>query len=94
MDWDRVRALSEDERDAAAREDVDNPLWTEEAFRDAEYVHPNGEPCVPFISYLPPHIMDHYTSAGEGYQERISQDLQQLLRAASTTEGASSQIGG
>lgn len=78
MDWDRLRSMSDAEREAIAEADTDNPLWTVESFREASYVHPSGEACVPFVSHLPPDAMEYYTSMGEGYQERISQDLQHL----------------
>ena len=37
-DWERVRGMTEDEVEAAAASDPDNPPWTEEDFRRARAV--------------------------------------------------------
>lgn len=38
-DWERVRRMTEEEIEAGAASDADNPPWTEDEFRRARVVH-------------------------------------------------------
>jgi hypothetical protein len=43
-DWKRLRAMSEEEIEANAGADPDNPAWTDAELRAAELVLPGDEP--------------------------------------------------
>lgn len=80
-DWARVDALSEEEVEAAARSDADNPPWTEEELRDARLVMPEDRGKVPISIRLDAEVLDYFKEQGRGYQSRINAVLRAYVRS-------------
>lgn len=80
-DWDRVRRMTEAEVERNAREDPDNPPWTEEELANARLVLPPGGPKVPVSIRLDAEILDYFRGAGPGYQSRINAVLLAYVRS-------------
>lgn len=80
-DWNRVRQMKEDEIEANAAADLNNPPWTEAELRAAELILPNEEPKVPVSIRLDAEVLDYFKQAGRGYQSRISAVLLAYVRS-------------
>jgi uncharacterized protein (DUF4415 family) len=80
-DWERLDAMTDEEIQANAESDPDNPPWTEEDFAQAELVVPGKGVRVPISIRLYEEVIEHYKSLGStGYQTRINEDLLKLVR--------------
>ena len=77
--------MTDEEVEAAALSDPDNPPATEEELDEGVLVSPFEKKVGVFIR-LDPEIVEHYRSQGKGYQTRINDDLLELVR--SRTKGA------
>lgn len=73
-DWERLRQMTEEEIERAAREDPDSPLLDEEWFRTARLVVPSGEKKRITIR-LDENVVDYFKRQGAGYQTRINDVL-------------------
>ena len=88
-DWDRVRGMSEDEIEANAAANLDNPPWTDAELQAAEMVLPDGEPKVPVSIRLDAEVLDFFKQGGRGYQSRINAVLLGYVRSRRRTNGHS-----
>ena len=79
-DWARVDAMTEEELEANAAADPDNPPWTEEELAAAELVLPGEGPKEPVSIRLDREILHYFRSQGPGYQSRINAVLRAFVR--------------
>ncbi|HET7273706.1 MAG TPA: BrnA antitoxin family protein [Longimicrobiaceae bacterium] len=73
--------MSEQEIEANATTDSDNPLWTDAELSTADLVMPGDGPKVPVSIRLDPEVLDHFKKSGRGYQSRISAVLLAYVRS-------------
>ena len=73
-DWKRLRQMTNEDIERAAREDPNSPLLDEEWFRTARLVIPSGEKRRITIR-LDEDVVSYFKRAGEGYQTRINEVL-------------------
>jgi uncharacterized protein (DUF4415 family) len=78
-DWERVNAMTEEEIERNAREDPDNPPWTEEEWARARVVFPQGK--APVTLRLDKDIIAWFRQHGRGYQTRINAVLRAYVEA-------------
>ena len=76
-DWNKVKNLSEKEREIAAESDPDNPLWTDEMFESAVLLEPQKKVSVHM--YLDQDVVRWFKSGGRGYQTRINAVLKSYV---------------
>lgn len=74
-DWARLRAMSEEEIEANAADDADNPPLTAEALAAGEVVFPQDRNKVPVYIRLDASVLAHFKARGPGYQTRINAAL-------------------
>jgi uncharacterized protein (DUF4415 family) len=86
-DWAAVDALSEEETEANARADADNPPWTEEELAAARLVLPGDRAKVPVSIRLDPEVLDYFKEEGRGYQSRINAVLLGYVRSQQRGRG-------
>ena len=77
-DWARLDR--EEAADVSAEEDQENPLWTAQAFAEADLITPGGLKRTPVYIRMYQAVLDYYRSFGKGYQTRINNDLLDLVR--------------
>ena len=80
-DWDRLRALRDEEVEAAAADDPDAPLWTDEELAAVELVLPPTEAKVAVSIRLDADVLEHFKASGRGYQSRINAVLRAYVRS-------------
>jgi uncharacterized protein (DUF4415 family) len=81
-DWDRVKALSDEDIDAAIAADPDAaPVLDEEWFRTAQLVMP--QPKAPISIRVDREVLDWFKSQGPGYQSRMNAVLAAYVKAHS-----------
>lgn len=73
-DWERLRQMTDEDLEEAAREDPDTVLLDEEWFRTARLVVPGGEKEQISIR-LDREVLDYFRAGGRGYQTRINDVL-------------------
>ena len=79
-DWERVRSLTDEDIDRAIAEDPDAaPAWTEEEWKNARVVWPEGK--VPVTLRLDRDILAWFKHRGRGYQTRINAVLRSYVEA-------------
>jgi uncharacterized protein (DUF4415 family) len=78
-DWARVDAMTEEEIERNALEDPDNPPWTEEDWKNARVVWPQGK--APVTLRLDKDIIAWFKLHGRGYQTRINAVLRGFVEA-------------
>jgi uncharacterized protein (DUF4415 family) len=78
-DWERVRSMTEEEIERNAAEDPDNPPWTEEDWKNARVVFPQGK--APVTLRLDRDIIAWFKLEGSGYQTRINAVLRGFVEA-------------
>ncbi|HEX6367846.1 MAG TPA: BrnA antitoxin family protein [Longimicrobium sp.] len=78
-DWAR---LDREAREAGGpgNDDDENPLWTAQAFAEADLITPGGLKRTPVYIRMYQAVLDYYRSFGKGYQTRINNDLLDLVR--------------
>ena len=85
-DWDRLNRMTEEEIEANAASDPDNPLWTEEQLNGAALVLPGEQVKVPISLRLDPEVIDFFKAQGRGYQSRINAVLRAYVRTQQNGE--------
>lgn len=79
-DWARVKALSDEDIDAAIAADPDAaPILDEEWFRTAELVMP--QPKAAISIRLDREVLDWFKDQGPGYQSRMNAVLTAYMKA-------------
>jgi uncharacterized protein (DUF4415 family) len=79
-DWDRVRALTDEDIDRAIAEDPDAaPAWTEEEWARARVVWPQGK--APVTLRMDRDVIAWFKHQGPGYQTRINAVLRGFVEA-------------
>jgi uncharacterized protein (DUF4415 family) len=78
-DWARVDAMTEEEIERNAAEDPDNPPWTEEDWKNARVLWPQGK--APVTLRLDKDIIAWFKARGRGYQTRINAVLRAFVEA-------------
>jgi uncharacterized protein (DUF4415 family) len=79
-DWDRVRALTDEDIARAVAEDPDAaPFWTEQDWKNARVVWPQGK--APVTLRLDKDIIAWFKHQGRGYQTRINAVLRAFVEA-------------
>jgi len=73
-DWERLRQMTDEEIEAAAREDPNSPLLDDEWLRAARLVTPSGAKEQISIR-LDEEVVAFFRSQGRGYQTRINDVL-------------------
>lgn len=73
-DWERLRQMTNEEIEEAARKDPDTVLLDEDWFRTARLVIPQGEKEQISIR-LDRDVLDYFRASGRGYQTRINDVL-------------------
>jgi uncharacterized protein (DUF4415 family) len=80
-DWERLRSMSEEEIEAAAASDPDNPPTDAEFWRDARTVYPES----PRYEVIPLHIdvdlLEWFKSRRRLYQDEINAALRAYMEA-------------
>lgn len=81
IDLDRVRNMSYEEIEAIARADADNPISTDEELAAGQLVFPADRGTkVPVYIRLDADVVEHFKSAGPGYQTRINLALRERMQ--------------
>ncbi|SRR5712691_7766002 len=79
-DWARVAALTDEDIERAVAEDPDAaPFWTEEDWKNARVVWPQGK--APVTLRLDKDIIAWFKGQGRGYQTRINAVLRAFVEA-------------
>ncbi len=79
-DWARVDALTDEDIDRAIADDPDAaPIWTEEDWKNARVVWPQGK--APVTLRLDKDIIAWFKHRGRGYQTRINAVLRAFVEA-------------
>ena len=80
-DWERVKALTEEEIDEAALADPDARPTDAEFWQDAEIVMPESKERV--TMRLDKEVLDWFRKEGKGYQTRMNAVLRAYIEAKS-----------
>jgi uncharacterized protein (DUF4415 family) len=75
--WDKIRNMSEEEIEKAAREDPENPPWTKKMLREATLRMP--EKKVSVHMYIDTDVVNWFKLSGKGYQTRINAVLKSYV---------------
>ena len=78
-DWERVRALTDEDIERAVAEDPDQSFWTDEDWANARVVWPQGKE--PVTLRLDRDILAWFKLRGRGYQTRINAVLRAFVEA-------------
>ena len=78
-DWARVEALTDEDIERAVAEDPDQSFWTEEDWKHARVVWPQGK--APVTLRLDRDIIAWFKLRGRGYQTRINAVLRAFVEA-------------
>ena len=78
-DWERVRALTDEDIERAVAEDPDQSFWTDEDWANARVVWPQGKE--PVTLRLDRDILAWFKQRGRGYQTRINAVLRAFVEA-------------
>jgi len=79
-DWARVDALTDEDIERAVAEDPDAaPFWTDEDWKNARVVWPQGK--APVTLRLDRDIIAWFKARGRGYQTRINAVLRAFVEA-------------
>ncbi len=80
-DWERVKAMTEEEIDEAARSDPDAQPTDAEFWKDAEIVLPDGKERI--TVRFDKEVLDWFRKQGKGYQTRMNAVLRTYMEAKS-----------
>ena|SRR3990167_1546002 len=75
--WEKLRHMSEEEIEKAAKDDLENPRWTKSMLNLATVQMPQKKVSVHM--YLDQDIVDWFKSKGKGYQPRINSVLKSYV---------------
>jgi uncharacterized protein (DUF4415 family) len=78
-DWARVRALTDEDIERAVADDPDQSFWTDEDWKNARVVWPQGK--APVTLRLDRDIIAWFKLEGSGYQTRINAVLRSFVEA-------------
>jgi uncharacterized protein (DUF4415 family) len=78
-DWDRLSRMTEDEIEAGAADDPDNPFLDDDSFTDVQDHMPQSK--TPISIRLDQGVLDWFKSQGPGYQSRINAVLRGYIAA-------------
>lgn len=81
-DWDRLRAMTDEEVDESAATDPDCPPLTPEQLAQAQPVRPEDRAKIPVYIRLDPDVLEFFKAAGPGYQTRINAALREHVDRA------------
>lgn len=81
-DWAAVDAMTEQEIEANAAADPDNPPWTEEELAAARLILPSDRIKVPVSIRLDSEVLEYFREDGPGYQSRINAVLLGYVRSS------------
>lgn len=81
-DWDRLRALTDEEVEAAAASDPDCPPLSLLELSQAQPVRPEDRAKVPVYIRLDPEVLEYFKAGGPGYQTRINAALREHVDRA------------
>jgi uncharacterized protein (DUF4415 family) len=84
-DWARLDAMTEEEIEANAASDPDNPPWTEEELRNAQLVMPSGSKSR-ITMHLDDEVLRYFRRGGRGYQTRMNAVLHAYVRSRTRRE--------
>ena len=85
-DLDRLYAMTEEEIEANALSDPDNPPWTDEQLKNAQFVMLNDFLKKPVSIRLDAEIIEYFKAQGPRYQTRINAVLKEFVRGAKLAE--------
>jgi uncharacterized protein (DUF4415 family) len=78
-DWARVDALTDEDIERAVADDPDQSFWTDEDWKNARVVWPQGK--APVTLRLDKDIIAWFKLRGRGYQTRINAVLRAFVEA-------------
>jgi uncharacterized protein (DUF4415 family) len=78
-DWARVDALTDEDIERAVADDPDQSFWTDEDWKNARVVWPQGK--APVTLRLDKDIIAWFKGRGRGYQTRINAVLRSFVEA-------------
>jgi uncharacterized protein (DUF4415 family) len=78
-DWARVDALTDEDIERAVADDPDQSFWTDEDWKNARVVWPQGK--APVTVRLDKDIIAWFKGRGRGYQTRINAVLRSFVEA-------------
>ena len=78
-DWERVRALTDEDIERAVAGDPDQSFWTDEDWKNARVIFPQGKE--PVTLRLDRDILAWFKRQGRGYQTRINAVLRAFVEA-------------
>lgn len=81
-DWERLRAMTDEEVELAAASDPDNPLLSADELARLELVRPEDRAKVPVYIRLDPDVVSFFKAGGPGYQTRINAALREHVERA------------
>jgi uncharacterized protein (DUF4415 family) len=87
IDAARVDGMSDEQIEAIARADADNPPATDQELAQARMVVPAGSQKVGIFIRLDADVVEFYKAGGPGYQARINADLREVMRRRPRARG-------
>jgi uncharacterized protein (DUF4415 family) len=79
-DWERVKAMTEEEIEEGARSDPDNPPLDDEFFRTARRITPPVKKDIHL--YVDEDVLEWFKGQGKGYQTRMNAVLRAYMEAS------------
>lgn len=76
--WDKIKNMSEEEIESAAKTDHDNPRWTKKMLEAAKMSAPQKKVSVHM--YMDQDIINWFKLDGKGYQTRINLVLKSYVK--------------
>jgi uncharacterized protein (DUF4415 family) len=76
-DWDKLKNMSEEAIDKAAKSDQENPRWTKKMLEQATLSMPQRK--VPIHIYIDEDVINWFKLKGRGYQSRINSVLKSYV---------------
>ena len=80
-DWDRLRNMTEEEIEAAAASDPDNPPTDEEFWRDARTIYPDSPRYEVIRLHIDVDLLEWFRSRRRLYQDEINEALRAYMVA-------------
>lgn len=88
-EWARLDEMTDEEIEANAASDADNPQWTEEQLEAARLALPDDRTKVAISIRLEPEVIEYFKSQGPGYQTRVNAVLKAYVRSMRKKKSAS-----
>ena len=80
-DWERLRKMTEEEIEAAARSDPDNPPTDQEFWRDARTVRAGSPPWETITLHIDLDLLEWFKARRFRYQDEINAALRAYMEA-------------